>query len=346
MPDDVLSRPLPTDIKPLRVAYGSDPNQFGELWLPSSQHSALSTQQQPSAISRQPSEKQQQPQRLFPIVMNIHGGFWRNRYDLRHAGHLCAALARAGIAVWNLEYRRVGDAGGAWPGTFEDITSGWRFLRQLAARHPLDLSRAAAMGHSAGGHLAVALAAHLPPQRGEASAQENQGTPDLPPRAADAAKGKSRSLAEKAPLGMTNQDPSTLRADQAAPGMTKADNGAPALRGVVSLAGVLDLERAWELHLSNDAVVEFLGGTPEQMRDHYREADPMHLSVRCAQVLIHGEKDDTVPVSISRGYLKAKRARGEQVRLEETPSGHYELIDPEAPEWKVVVKAVGAAVGR
>lgn len=324
-PLDILSRPQPTDVPKFRVAYGSDPNQFGDLWLPPAAGRQLPaasegqkqnlTADKSQSRSDQSAAKGQEPkaksEALFPIVMNIHGGFWRNKYDLLHASHLCAALARAGVAVWNLEYRRVGDAGGAWPGTFEDITSGWRFLRQLAARHPLDLDRAAAMGHSAGGHLAVALAGHLPPRQATAT----QGD-------------KSRSLAGKAPLGMTN------------------DNGAPALRGVVSLGGVLDLERAWELHLSNDAVVEFLGGTPDKMRDHYREADPMHLSVRCPQVLIHGEKDDTVPIEISRTYHKAKRARGERVRLEETPTGHYELIDPETPEWKVVVKAVKAVVSR
>jgi acetyl esterase/lipase len=43
-----------------------------------------------------------------PVVMNIHGGFWRNEYDLTHAGHLCAALTAKGVATWNLEYRRVG----------------------------------------------------------------------------------------------------------------------------------------------------------------------------------------------------------------------------------------------
>ncbi|WP_165420377.1 alpha/beta hydrolase [Edaphobacter modestus] len=73
-----------------------------------------------------------------PVVMNIHGGFWRNEYDLTHAGHLCAALTAKGVVTWNLEYRRVGDEGGGRPGTFSDITNGYRFIAQLQKRYHLD----------------------------------------------------------------------------------------------------------------------------------------------------------------------------------------------------------------
>jgi hypothetical protein len=68
------------------------------------------------------------------------------------------------------------------------------------------------------------------------------------------------------------------------------------VRHCISLAGVLDLRRAWELHLSNDAVVEFLGGTPEQVPEHYREASPMALKIlRARQVIVHGLADDSRP---------------------------------------------------
>jgi acetyl esterase/lipase len=72
---------------------------------------------------------------------------------------LAAALADAGIATWNIEYRRLGDAGGGWPGTFRDVAAGTDFLRTLAKDHALDLTRVIAIGHSAGGHLALWLAA-------------------------------------------------------------------------------------------------------------------------------------------------------------------------------------------
>ena len=63
----------------------------------------------------------------FPLVINIHGGFWRARYNLDHTGHLCAALTAKGVATANLEYRRVGNDGGGWPDTFSDIRSAYQF---------------------------------------------------------------------------------------------------------------------------------------------------------------------------------------------------------------------------
>lgn len=248
--DDILEKPPPP--ADFRLPYGSDPNQFGDLRLP----------------------KTSQPS---PVVMNIHGGFWRNKYGLAHAGHLCAALTQHGISTWNLEYRRVGDPGGGWPGTFEDIVSGYRFLSQIAKRYNLDLQRTLVIGHSAGGQLAICLAAH------EATLQR-----------------------------------------------------------AVSLAGVLDLQEAYRLHLSHDAVAEFLGGTPSAATDHYREADPMTIKVATArQIVIHGTVDDTVPFSFSQNYEKAKRKLGEKVELLEIAKvGHYELIDPRTAAFAQVRDAV------
>lgn len=111
-------------MQPSCHSYGPDPAQFGELWLPGD--GAAGT------------------------VVIVHGGFWRARYDLSLGRPLAADLARRGYAVWNLEYRRAG-AGGGWPETFEDIAAGIDLLAGL----PVDTSRVAAVGHSAGGHLAV-----------------------------------------------------------------------------------------------------------------------------------------------------------------------------------------------
>jgi len=246
MSEEILNlTPPPADH---RLAYGSDPNQFGDLRLP----------------------KGPGP---FPVVMNIHGGFWRAKYDLLHTGHLCAALTGKGIATWNLEYRRVGNAGGGWPGTFEDIASGYRFLPQIAKQYGLDVRHALVMGHSAGGQLALCLADHEPSVRG------------------------------------------------------------------LSLAGVVDLQRAFELHLSNDAVVEFLGGTPTEVPDHYQEADPMRLAAgKAKQILAHGTKDDIVPPDFSRRYVEKKG--GGDVRLVEIAGAdHFDLIDPRSAAWKQVEAA-------
>jgi acetyl esterase/lipase len=89
------------------------------------------------------------------VAVVIHGGCWRSENDLRHVSHLSAALTRAGVATWTIEYRRIGDSGGGWPGTFEDVAAGVEYVRTLAEKFPLDLDRVVLVGHSAGGHLAL-----------------------------------------------------------------------------------------------------------------------------------------------------------------------------------------------
>ncbi len=110
--------------------YGEDPAQFGELSVPAEHVEPL------------------------PVVVLIHGGFWRDAFDLSLMTPLAEDLVARGYAVWNLEYRRVG-SGGGWPHTFEDVAAGIDHLVELAALHRLNLERVAVVGHSAGGHLAL-----------------------------------------------------------------------------------------------------------------------------------------------------------------------------------------------
>jgi len=135
--DQAASAPAPSD----RVFYGSEPTQFGALWLPEW------TDPDPRA-----------PGTLLPVVMLIHGGCWLNTYDVDHVAPLANALQREGLVVWAPEYRRLGDPGGGNPGTFQDVLASWRALESLAARFGLDMDRVLLMGHSAGGHLALWLA--------------------------------------------------------------------------------------------------------------------------------------------------------------------------------------------
>ena len=119
-------------------SYGEDPLQFGELRLPSGEGP-------------------------FPVMVLIHGGCWLAEYDIRHIRKLAAAFTAAGIATWSIEYRRVGDHGGGWPGTFDDVAAGADHLVKLAGQFNLDLNRVVAAGHSAGGHLAIWLSNRPPP---------------------------------------------------------------------------------------------------------------------------------------------------------------------------------------
>jgi acetyl esterase/lipase len=234
-----------------RIAYGVGPLQFAELRYP---------------VGQGP----------FPLVINIHGGFWRARYNLIHAGHFCAGLTKSGFLTCNIEYRRAGNPGGGWPGTFEDVRNAYAYIRRCARELNADTGRFLVMGHSAGGQLALCLAGH---------------------------------------------EPSITRA--------------------VSLSGVLDLQRAYELHLSRDAVVEFLGGTPERVPEHYREASPMDLKIAARQAIITGDADHTVPSELSQNYAKKKKAAGESVELIQIPgASHFEAMDPRTGAFETVRNTV------
>jgi acetyl esterase/lipase len=114
-----------------RIAYGADPLQFGELWVPKSG-------------------------RRHPVIVLIHGGCWRaDLPGTELMDYMAADLRDRGYAVWNIEYRRIGHPGGGYPGTFRDVAAGIDYLRELAPEYGLDLRRIAVSGHSAGGHLAL-----------------------------------------------------------------------------------------------------------------------------------------------------------------------------------------------
>jgi acetyl esterase/lipase len=118
--EDIKKLPVPAGAQ--RFSYGSDPSQFGELRLP-------------------------QTKGPYPVVVVIHGGCWYSEYDLSYLENFNARLTRLGVATWSLEYRRIGNPGGGWPGTFTDVSRGRDYLRVLARSHPLDLKRVIVIGH-------------------------------------------------------------------------------------------------------------------------------------------------------------------------------------------------------
>ncbi len=206
------------------------------------------------------------------MAVLIHGGFWRARYNLRLQDRLVANLAGRGWAVWNLEYRRVGrHSGGGWPATFEDVAAGIDHLADLD--EPLDTNRVVAIGHSAGGHLALWAAGQ----------------------------------------------PSRVR-----------------LSAAVSQAGLLDLREAARRKLSDGAVGELLGGSPEERPDRYDAASPIELvPLDVPTLLVHGTDDDVVPPDMSRAY--ARRATHPCELVELAGVGHMEHLDPGSEAWRPVV---------
>ena len=130
---DILQRPpVKSDA---RIAYGNDPLQFGDLWLPAGNGP-------------------------HPVVVLVHGGCWLADLPGVELTHFMADdLRKNGFAVWEIEYRRVGHNGGGYPGTFLDVANGTDHLRIIAGKYRLNLDRVITSGHSAGGHLALWLAA-------------------------------------------------------------------------------------------------------------------------------------------------------------------------------------------
>ncbi len=125
------SPPHSSRLPPARqIAYGTHPDQAGNLHLP---------------VGEGP----------WPVVVLLHGGFWRWGWDRTLMTPLARDLAARGIAAWNVEYRRVGQEGGGWPGTLADVAAA---VDALAGIDPVDTSRVVTVGHSAGGHLALWLA--------------------------------------------------------------------------------------------------------------------------------------------------------------------------------------------
>ncbi len=121
-------------------SYGEDPLQRAEVWFANPIYGQRA-----------------------PVVVLIHGGCWLNAFDIQHTYALSTALRNSGYAVWSLEYRRTGDDGGGWPGSFEDILAGINSLINNGSQtvsDRLDRRKISLIGHSAGGHLALLAGNH------------------------------------------------------------------------------------------------------------------------------------------------------------------------------------------
>lgn len=223
--------------------YGATESQAGELYLP--------------AVSKP------------AVVVLLHGGYWRMPWGRDQWLAVVADLLARGYAVWNLGYRRVGEPGGGWPGTFEDVATGVDYLAELAARGiELDLARVVLAGHSAGAQLAIWAAA--------------------------------RPEARVRPCG------------------------------VAALAPSLDLVGLAESGEGRRALSALLGGTPETVPARYRSASPLaRLPLGLPQLVVHGSRDQDLPLAHSRAYVALAQAQGDPARLRIVPEAdHMDCLDP------------------
>ncbi|WP_225824789.1 alpha/beta hydrolase [Streptomyces naphthomycinicus] len=270
------------------AAYGDHPDQVIDFYAP-----------RPGPESAAPA----------PLVVVLHGGAWRARYDRRHITPFADYLARRGFAVANVEYRRGGEplipgqqAGrndegetvppaGRWPDTLDDVAAALDALPALVheALPQADPRRTVLTGHSAGGHLALwAAARHV-----------------LPPDAA-----------------------------------WRTDGPAP-LRGVVALAPIADFEVAEKLDVCGHASLQFLGGQ-DGFAERRPYADPvLLLPTGIATTLVQGRGDLVVPQPVAESYAEAAAKAGEMVGLTLLEDvGHFPLIDPAADACAVVAEEI------
>lgn len=205
-----------------------------------------------------------------PVAVVVHGGFWEERFGRETTTALAVALALAGWASWNVEYRRLGGGGGV-PTTLADVLAATEAVRKVDA--DLDRTRPVAIGHSTGAQLALWLA------------------------------------------------------------------GTERVGAAVGLAGVCDLEHAARVGLGDGAAVRFAGGTPEEVPEAYRAADPMRrLPTGVPQLLLHGSADPNVPSEHSRRYEQAARRAGDRCELVELDgANHFDVIDPRSEAWTRIV---------
>jgi acetyl esterase/lipase len=293
-PTDILTRASRPPDQVLR--YGDRDDQVADLRLP--------------APARGAGDARAARQAACPLVIFLHGGFWRAEFDRAHAGPLAQALASSGFAVCTPEYRRTGQAGGGWPGTFDDVAAAVDALPEIvaeaageaeAAGGQADARRVVLAGHSAGGQLALWAAGRrrLPP-----------GAPWYPARS---------------PAGGVARSPA----------------------GVVSLAGVCDLAACFRLKLGGGAAGDLMEGGPESFPGRYRAADPMRLLPTGTRVrLVHGMDDDRVPPGQSSAYASRAQGAGDDVTCDLIPGcGHFEVIDPLSAVWPVVLAAFRSAAG-
>ncbi len=279
---DLLTRERPSPTT--TIGYGDQSMQLVDLWLPEGKGP-------------------------HPTVLMVHGGCWQTDVaDRRIMNWIADDLRKRGIAVWNIDYRGVDREGGGYPGTFADAAAAADALRLHAPKYGLDIDPLVATGHSAGGHLALWLAA-----RGPAGASASN--PLIP-------KGS--------PL---------LSADPLKIDTVVSLGGLPDLELAATPPGS---------GCGTEVIEKLVGPPTLSSRNVYADTSvPRLATLRVKQVLINGMQDRIIPTAYATDYERKMRAAGDDVRVRMIDkTGHVELIAPETAAWAAAVEEIEHALGR
>ncbi len=248
-----------------RYSYGPESDHFGDLWLP-------------------------EVDGPHPVVVNLHGGAWRERFGIQREDRRIIDLTQRGFACWNIEFRRSSPGKGAWPDLFQDVAAGIDYLEELAPQHGLDLERVVFMGYSSGGHLSLWAASERP-------MPEGVQRPRIRPK------------------------------------------------GIVDLAGPVDLADRDRRHLADDAVAELFFGTPDYQR-FFGDTSPIELvPIGVPQLLVHGELDERTPLDQMMHYVETARAAGDPLTVLILPGiSHFQFPNTESPVWHYIAAWIKDAV--
>jgi acetyl esterase/lipase len=279
---DLLERQRPEPDE--AIAYGDNHLQVVDLWLPAGKGP-------------------------HPTVLMVHGGCWQTEIaDRRIMNWIADDLRKRGVAVWNIDYRGVDREGGGYPGTFLDAAAAADALRSHAARYRLDISKVVAVGHSAGGHLALWLAA----------------------RRAASSRPRSPLIPRGSPL--ISPDPLPIH-------MVISLGGLPDLELAATPPGS---------GCGTEIIERLVGPPTLSSRHVYADTSVPRLApLGVRQVLINGLQDKIIPPAYAEAYAKPMRAAGDEVKVRMIDgTGHVELIAPETKAWAAAVGEIETALGQ
>jgi acetyl esterase/lipase len=281
------------------VAYGPHPSQVGELYLPEGSGP-------------------------FPGIVLVHGGFWTAMWDRRQILPVVVDLLALGIAVYNVDYRRVGEEGGGWPGTFADVAAA---VDTMVGIDPaVDAERIVLVGHSAGGHLATWA-----------------GLRGALPAGAVGSEPVARPVGVVSLSGVLD----LVAADGEKFGTVLEDMDAEPIWGAPPPARP-QVWPAVAAAVTGGIVPLLVGAHADEDPERFAVTSPAQMRASGVPVLaLHGDADEAVPAGYSRAFAESITAQGGRVEfVEYAGARHFDTVDPANPEiWPAVREWITERLG-